>query len=350
MISQGIPDRFATLFANAANGSKKHGTWKQRRSVMNVINKCREELGELLTFPWSKQELQNFVGWCLENNLKSNTIEQYVSNVRSLHREVGLSMDDSNWPFLSNIIKGHGNLAEQTTGRVAMTPELMFKLKLRLSKSRLKIEDKRLIWVVCTLLFQGSFRVGELLAPTTTRFCPDSTLLGKHVIMEPTWVDDRHVDMLKFVLRKPKETKGNASVTVEIFDLGPECFYNGMTAWHKWRAASTLQILPDMPVFRKEDGSMLTPSQLNSTIQHLLKEEISYLEGTIATHSFRSGVVTIMGRLGYSEDDIKRQGRWTSEAFRAYLKMGRAIRLEEQYSLATRIASLINSEGVLQRL
>ena len=95
---------------------------------------------------------------------------------------------------------------------------------------------------------------------------------------------------------------------------------------------------------------MLTPSQLNSTIQHLLKEEISYLEGTIATHSFRSGVVTIMGRLGYSEDDIKRQGRWTSEAFRAYLKMGRAIRLEEQYSLATRIASLINSEGVLQRL
>ena len=137
---------------------------------------------------------------------------------------------------------------------------------------------------------------------------------------------------------------------VEIFDLGPDCFYNGVTAWQKWRRDSSLPTSPDLPVFRKEDGSLLTPPQLNRIIQDLMKEEISYLEGMLASHSFRSGVVTIMGRLGYSEDDIKRQGRWTSEAFRAYLKMGRAVRMEEQYGLATRIASLVNADGILQRL
>ena len=350
MLSQGIPERFASLFADAANGSKKYATWKQRKSVMNIVNKCREELGELLTFPWARQELHNFVGWCMEQNLKSNTIEQYVSNVRSLHKEVGLRMDDSDWPFLNNIIKGHGNLSENRAGRIPMTPELMYKLKWRLKKSYQNIKEKCLVWAVYTILFQGSISIGEILAPTTSRFCPDSTPLGKNIILEQTWVGDKHVDMLKFSIRKPKETKGNALVNVEIFDLGPNCFYNGMSAWKKWRETSTLPIMDELPVFRKEDGSLLTPPQLNTIIQTLLKEDISYLEGTLASHSFRSGVVTIMGRLGYTEDEIKRQGRWTSEAFRTYLKMGRGVRMEEQYNLATRIANLINSNGVLQRL
>ena len=350
MVSQGIPERFANMFANAANGSRKMATWKQRKSVMNVVNRCREDLGELLTFPWAKQELHNFVGWCMEHNLKSSTIEQYVSNVRSLHKEMGLKMDDSNWQFLSNIIKGHGNLSEHKAGRIPMTPELMYKLKWRLGKSHMDIRLKRLIWATCTILFQGSFRIGEILSSSTTRFCPDSALLGRNVTMKSTRVGGQHVDTLFFVLRKPKETKGNTNVTVEIFDLGPNCFYNGISAWYKWRESSTLNIVDDLPIFRKEDGSLFTPSQLNTIIQNLLKEEISYMEGTLASHSFRSGVVTIMGRLGYSEDEIKRQGRWTSEAFRAYLKLGRAVRLEEQYNLASRIANLINSDGVLQQL
>ena len=74
-----------------------------------------------------------------------------------------------------------------------------------------------------------------------------------------------------------------------------------------------------------------------------MSEEINYMEGYIASHSFRAGMVSVMARLGYSEEQIKIQGRWSSDAFRRYLKLGRGERLESQFELAQKIATLVGA-------
>ena len=339
MTKMGINDQFAETFAKAMNGSRSRNTWKQRESVKRTVNECRMSTGMPLEFPWEDTDLQVFVGWCMEEELRSTTINQYVSNIRSLHREMGTVMAEESWRLMRQAIEGHGNLMETNVGRVPMTPELLWILKTRLSTSDIPIKEKRLVWTVCTALFQGSFRVGEILAATTTNFCPDSTLTGKDVILEEVSVGTRSTNLLKFRIKIPKETRGKKDVWVEVFDLGQQCFYNCTTAWKKWRESSTLSISPDRPVFRKEDGSNFTAQQLNGLLKKLLVKDVDYSGGFVATHSFRAGMASIMGKLGYSDEEIRRQGRWQSSSFLTYLKLGRAERVEQQYRLANGIAA-----------
>ena len=140
-------------------------------------------------------------------------------------------------------------------------------------------------------------------------------------------------------MKKPKELRGTGSVEVEMFDLN--CFYSAPVAWHKWRKDSKRAIEQDKPVFRREDGSCFTPSDLNAILKSLLQEKVKYMEGYVASHSFRSGLVSVMARLGYSTEEIQRQGRWESDSYKAYCKLGRASRLNEQWELASRISDIV---------
>ena len=157
------------------------------------------------------------------------------------------------------------------------------------------------------------------------------------------------MDLIKFQIKCPKETRGPSTVDVEIFDMGP-CFYNFVTAWEKWRKCSSLPIVADLPVFRKEDGSLFTPNNLNIILKDLLKDRIIYTEGIVASHCFRSGLVSCMAQLGYNEESIQRQGRWSSASYKAYLKLGRSTRVEEQWALSRKIADLVGTNGSLSRL
>ena len=341
MILRGIPEKYAETYARALNGSVSRNTWKQRKSVTSTIKRCKQGSGYPLVFPWGDRELQIFVGWAMDEDLQSSTISQYVSNVRALHRDLNLVMTGDCWPFLQNILKGHDNLRKTNPSRIPMTPDLMFALKMKLSKSNLGTAERRLIWTICTCLFVGNFRVGEILAPTKTRFCPDTTLLGRDVKLVKCNVKGQEVEMLKFMVKKPKESKGTHDVEVEMFDLGQQCFYNPTVAWKKWQQKSKLELKDDLPVFRRENGSLFTARDLNMVLKTMLEEKVRYMEGYIASHSFRAGLVSVMARLGYTEEEIKRQGRWRSDSYLAYVKMGRAARLTEQWEMASKISNLV---------
>lgn len=349
MINSGVPERFAESFAQAANGSRSLKTWKQRKSVLNLINKCRADVAEDLPFPWADVELMHFVGWCMDEGKKRSTIEQYVSNIRSLHKEMNLCMIEEKRAMIMNVIKGHGNLANPSPARIPMTPDLMFHLKRKLSNSRLPESGRRLVWLAACALFQGSFRVGELLSPTTNKFCPDTTLLSKDVVWEKAKIGNEEIDLLKFRIKKPKETRGSTIVDVEIFDLN-NCFYSCTNAWRKWKHCSKLENLPNLPVFRWENGSLLTANQMNKILKEMMEDKVVYTDGFVATHSFRGGLATVMAQLGYPEEQIKLQGRWASDSYKNYVKMGRSARIKDQWTLANQISSLIGMNGSLSRL
>ena len=148
--------------------------------------------------------------------------------------------------------------------------------------------------------------------------------------------------MLMISLRRPKEVKGSKhEVKVEVFDLVEESFYSCPVAWKKWRTSSKLELEEELPVFRWEDGSFITAGELNKLLKDFLADKVPYEEGIVATHSFRAGIVSVMGVLGYTDEEIMRQGRWRSSSFLEYVKLGRAARLQEQWKLANKISTLI---------
>ena len=91
-----------------------------------------------------------------------------------------------------------------------------------------------------------------------------------------------------------------------------------------------------LPLFRGKDGTPMTGREVNKQLKSLLGRFAKYGNGTISSHSFRSGIVSILGSKGFSDEEIKLVGRWSSRAFIRYMKLPRT----QRAAIARRIGSL----------
>ena len=137
-------------------------------------------------------------------------------------------------------------------------------------------------------------------------------------------------------LKSLKEHVLSKGVNVEMFSTGT--FSCPVEAWKKWKGVSKIRIIATKPIFRFPDGKCLTGVVFNKIIKSLLGQYINYDEGIFLSHSFMAGMASMMALLGYKDSDIMRQGRWASNAFLQYCKLGRANRLNEQRKLASDLA------------
>lgn len=91
-----------------------------------------------------------------------------------------------------------------------------------------------------------------------------------------------------------------------------------MKAYDKWRRNKTPP--KKLPIFCHEDGTPLTCRKFNEYLKLLLGRHSNFAGGAISAHSFRAGITTILGAKGFSEEEIKLVGRWSSRAFTIYMK------------------------------
>ena len=80
------------------------------------------------------------------------------------------------------------------------------------------------------------------------------------------------------------------------------------------------------PAFLKPNGSPLTGREFNDILKKLLSPYIDYNKSKISTHSFRGGMASLLGQIGFSDEEIQAMGRWSSRAFESYLKLPRTKR------------------------
>ena len=123
-------------------------------------------------------------------------------------------------------------------------------------------------------------------------------------------------------------------------------FFDPVAALNKWLEKSNLQLKSDLPVYRWEDGSNVTARDFNNHLQSLLKDDLNYDDMKISSHSFRAGVASTMAKLGYGEEMIQLQGRWQSQAYLRYCRLGRANKLSDQYNLFNSLAREAESNNI----
>ena len=73
-------------------------------------------------------------------------------------------------------------------------------------------------------------------------------------------------------------------------------------------------------------------------LKKFFKPYISY--GTLTGHSFRSGLSSLLGEAGFSDDEIMALGRWSSSAFLRYIKLGRMKRCRNAEKISGWLKSL----------
>ena len=128
---------------------------------------------------------------------------------------------------------------------------------------------------------------------------------------------------MQFRIKAPKEDKLGRSVIVDVFEAREDIC--PVSAFKKWQALGP-PVEVGQPAFRWANGTPLTSRKLNSIMRERLTGYLEGAEKLYTSHSFRTGAASMMGSLGYSDEDIKAIGKWSSNAFGNYTKLPRTQR------------------------
>ena len=111
---------------------------------------------------------------------------------------------------------------------------------------------------------------------------------------------------------------------VNVYETGSELC--PVRAFKKWRKFCELD--REQPLFRFSSGVPLTGKRFKEIVRSILKRGVEGVETLFSSHSFRAGAASMMAAIGYSNEEIKAVGRWSSRAFMEYIKLPRTQRAE----------------------
>ena len=337
LVSTSIPGNLATLLASTANFSLARSTWSTYNTALSQLKACSTELNQNLDLPLSESQTLTFVGWLLEKDLKASTIESYLAGLRQGQIAQGLGESTLRTPLVNQVISGRKNQLitenslDPTPTRMPVTPKMLLLIKKDLITADMDKLDKLLIWSACTIMFYGAFRGGEILPKKENSFDPAVTLLNRDVLLTTCRVQREQTEILQICLKTDKTNRTGQPSVIDIYRNNSDSC--PIAAWKKWVHQSDK--LPDMPVFRRRSGSNFTCENMNAYLRSFNAKYLNIPGKTLSCHSFRAGLPTMLGKLGYSDTDIKATGRWSSRSYELYCKLPRTKRLQMAKEIAS---------------
>ena len=336
LLGLGIHHSLAGKIAWAMNMGVSEATKEQYRTAVKHISRVEQKLGIKLDLPWNVGKTLNYVGFLMtERNCASKTIGCYLSGIRMLHLCNGQDPACLRPQIVNLVLKGqeHHEEARATLEgkpkRVAVTVQVLKLILRKIKEAKMSGEMKSRIWLVCCLMWNGSLRVSEVLCKHERNYDPLTTLCGGDIECRKLEVSPGvFSEILKYHIKSPKERRIGNGVKLEIFANGSFCC--PVRAWKAWSGKRGMK--EGKPVFMDDERKCFTGKAFNQILSKLTSCITEGTDGVIRSHSFRSGVATEMGQMGFSEQEIMAQGRWSSQAFKNYTKMGivKRLRLAEK--------------------
>jgi hypothetical protein len=313
--------------ATVGNFGLARSTWSTYGTAERMLAKCAKSTGRKLELPLNQEDVLEFVGWLIgERNIKAATVNSYLAGIRQMHIMKGIEPPMLRTSLVKFLLKGKANLdnikarTKNEAKRLPMTMNMMRLLKEEIRRWEADLDLKLLLWAVATMAFHGAFRIHELLCRLESEFDPDFALLGKDVKLKE---GADGVLALEVKLKCPKESKSGKVVVVDIFASGGTLC--PVKAFTRWQSKTTKT--ENMPLFRDNKGVPMTGSKINNYLKFLLSKHVDYKKGKFTGHSFRIGLATTLGTLGFSDADVKEAGRWSSNVHEIYMKLPRRRRL-----------------------
>ena len=342
LVGLGVPVALASTLAVAANFGLSAATWKTYGTARRHIAACREDTGKDLRFPFNLGDTLTFIAWLKKKRkVRSKTIKVYMAGIRMAHLCEGFEKAELGGDLVSQVVRGleqEDRLIDKVTGRRSRMPvtlDIMRAIRVNLRRARWDLPRKRLVWVVATLAFSGSFRIHELLSHFKGRFDPTSTLLMKDIKINMKRDKGKVVKVLQVHLKSPKEAKGKEGVVVDVFETNS--YLCPVLAMNKYLVSLGFLPQADLPAFRTSQGQGYTGASFNEDLKAILKETVDWNKHKLTSHSFRAGLATELAKLGYSDQAIMLLGRWRSDAFLHYVKTARTKRMNVVQEVAKKV-------------
>ena len=330
MRSTTLPQHVTHEAQRLVSQSIAENTAKSYKSAQNILGPASSWLGKPIEVPFSTADTIALVVYMATvKSLRSSTISVYFAGFRMLHLIQGVNAPCLRTDIINQMIVGVKNgdraadVLSDRKSRQPVTMDVMSKLQQSIKASNMPLRRKRLIWFTATSCLLGSFRIHEVLPVHRYSFDKTTTLMSEDVVKTTTVCEDKTVKTLSYHIKDPKENKSSHGIRVDIFEnKGPLNWLCAVKSFEKYQQISGDRA-PNQPLFKLQDGSGYTGKMFNEDIKTLLMGRIDQSLGPLTTHSFRAGMATMMAEAGCSDDQIQLAGRWSSDAFKLYVKTAR---------------------------
>ena len=330
-LNLGLSRDHAAVLAQAGNFGLSASSWKTYKTAEHHLNACMADVGRRMRFPFSVGDVLTFIAWLVDKRkVRAKTILIYLSGLRMAHFQRGHFSINLHSDIVKHVLTGLKqqdvvkDKTKDTVERLPVTMEVMQMLKEELLMCKWDLKKKRLVWAIATMAFNGSFRVHELLSREAQCYDPTSTLLTKDVTCK-LLPGQGGASVLQVFLKSPKERRLKLGIQVDLFSTGS--YICPVEAYLKYKQSLGGEVELKSPVFVTCTRSGYTGANFNSDIKQLLQGRLDYSRVKITSHSFRAGLATEMGKLGYKDDEIQSIGRWSSQAYLTYVKCARLKRM-----------------------
>ena len=297
-------------------------TAKRVKSLEGLIGRC-------FSWPLPESDLSLIMTYLINRGgvtgkkLRPRTILKHLSGVRRMSLAMGAPMPKKVEGLTKALLKGNENLCRdpiisvsRATHRPISIPLLRLLGHAITKHWKGSKEDGWTFWTICKIAFWGSFRVGELLTEGATTYSPKSDILGSDLL----WMSDTS---LALWIRDPKISKEYGDV-VEIWktpqfpDLDPWSTFRNY-----WNRRKVLQSSLSLPLFLRADGLSFSHKYFDTCLADMISRyslQIEIGRNNWTGRSFRSGLPTVLQTAGFSDEEIKKWGRWSSDAFLLYTR------------------------------
>ena len=258
--------------------------------------------------PASSQLLCQYAAF-LSNRLKYQSVKQYMNIIRLLHKEWGMPNPcEDNFP-LSMTLRGiRRHLGDRVTRKAPITPALLRTILAALDVSSTLGAN---IWAAALLMFFGLLRRSNVLS-TNKGFDPTKHLRRSDLCFSKNglavrirWTKTLQYKQSEFSIPYPWD-KGNPLCPTQ-------AVFNAVRLSQSAPAEG-----PALVVDSSVSPSPLTPDIFIKCIRRALQGKIKDVK-EYAGHSFRRGGATWAFSQNISVGQIKLLGRWTSDAYAAYI-------------------------------
>ena len=331
-----LPNQIKAALASMANHGLSASTWKTYNSAMTQLEKCQVHYKRSFAFPMNNEDILLFVTFLLcEKKLKANSVEVYMSALRQIHLAKGYVVKELRPDLVKAILAGKKNMDDMHKMaheiRLPVTINMLKLLKLELNNIEGQKGFRKLVWAVAMICFFGAMRIHEILARNVTYFDPINTLLGQDLKLKTVRLGNEKVKIIQIKIKAPKESRCVKNKIIDIYKNGGKlCPVRALENWLN----TAPPVKKGLPFFRMADGTPFTGRKLNDVLRTCFKKHIPPTKGYISSHSFRGGLASLMGLMGYSDEDIMAVGRWSSQCFENYVKLPRTKRLKMAREMA----------------
>ncbi|XP_052069783.1 uncharacterized protein LOC127708704 [Mytilus californianus] len=258
--------------------------------------------------PLSPLNLARYVAY-LSARLQFNSINNYLSIIRLLHLEAGITSPLESF-FMDSVLKGAKRVLGCTVhSKLPLTPKILNEIFTLLSLSSSK---DLCFWAACLVAFFSFLRKSNLFAPSLSAFDPVRQLSREDITFHAEGVrlrvvKTKTIQFSERVLEIPLPRVNNSHL----------CPSKALLLNFKQVPA----ISSPSPVFLYLVQGKVTPLTY-ATFVKMLKHNLSLLNydsTKYSGHSFRRGGASFALECGIPADHIQSQGDWKSDAYKLYL-------------------------------